>query len=131
MLKVKDKNITIKCFHCGEICRQSEIIFEEKNFCCEGCKAVYEILKGSDLCSYYNLNEKTGQKLSDIKFENKFEFLNDKDIQEKIHDFRDNKVSKITLTVPGIHCSSCIWLLEKLYKLNPAIKSSLITIKFL
>jgi len=126
MLKVKDKNITDTCFHCGELCRQSEITSEGKNFCCKGCKTVYEILKGNDLCSYYNQNEKTGQRLSDIKFENKFEFLNDNDIQEKILDFRDNKISKITLIVPGIHCSSCIWLLEKLYKLNPAIKSSLV-----
>ena len=32
----------IQCFHCGEDCREI-IIAQEKEFCCEGCKMVYEI----------------------------------------------------------------------------------------
>ncbi|MBS1517516.1 MAG: heavy metal translocating P-type ATPase metal-binding domain-containing protein [Bacteroidetes bacterium] len=126
MINIKDRNIAEKCFHCGELCRKSDIIYEEKHFCCEGCKAVYEILKGNDLCSYYSMGDVSGIKLSDIKFENKFEFLNDRDIQEKLLDFKDRKTSKVSFIIPSIHCSSCIWLLEKLYKLNRGIKSSVV-----
>ncbi|HAY34669.1 MAG TPA: heavy metal translocating P-type ATPase metal-binding domain-containing protein [Ignavibacteria bacterium] len=129
MPKVKEKNIAEKCYHCGEDCKNSGITSEEKSFCCEGCKAVYEILKGNDLCSYYtdyNKDEKYPTKLSVIKFENKFEYLNDTDIQKKLLDFKDNKISKVTFIIPSIHCSSCIWLLEKLFKLNSGIKSSVV-----
>ncbi|MEO8761269.1 MAG: heavy metal translocating P-type ATPase metal-binding domain-containing protein, partial [Bacteroidia bacterium] len=32
------------CYHCGEDCADDHIHIKEKNFCCEGCKMVYEII---------------------------------------------------------------------------------------
>ncbi|MBL6658012.1 MAG: heavy metal translocating P-type ATPase metal-binding domain-containing protein [Flavobacteriales bacterium] len=43
------------CSHCGEI-TSKDIRIEEKYFCCEGCKVVYDILKDNNLTSYYNDN---------------------------------------------------------------------------
>src|SRR5690606_3477531 len=36
----------------------------------------------------------------------------------------DDQITIITFYIPAIHCSSCIWLLEHLYKLAEGIKSS-------
>jgi Cu+-exporting ATPase len=47
------------CFHCGEDCGKHPITIEEKHFCCEGCKMVFEILNKSGLCDYYAIS-KTG-----------------------------------------------------------------------
>ena len=32
------------CFHCGQEIQKDRISFDEKEFCCNGCKSVYEIL---------------------------------------------------------------------------------------
>ncbi|MBL8007095.1 MAG: heavy metal translocating P-type ATPase metal-binding domain-containing protein [Ignavibacteria bacterium] len=123
MFKVKEISDT-KCYHCGDLCRSDRISSGEKNFCCAGCKAVYEILNGNDLCNYYNLDEKPGFKTgSDISM-HRFDFLDDIEIQNRIIEFRDKNISKVTFVIPVIHCTSCIWLLEKLYKINDAVLSS-------
>ena len=37
------------CYHCGDSCERSAVIFDEKEFCCNGCKTVYEIFQSSGL----------------------------------------------------------------------------------
>ena len=54
----------VKCFHCGELCVDEIILVNEKQFCCEGCKLVYEILNENNLCTYYNFNETPGISVS-------------------------------------------------------------------
>ena len=39
-------------------------------------------------------------------------------------EFRSDTLEIATLYVPHIHCSSCIWILENLNKLNPNISDS-------
>jgi transposase-like protein len=43
---------TQNCYHCGlEIVKKDEIIFDDKSFCCPGCKTVYEIFTQTALRS--------------------------------------------------------------------------------
>ncbi len=118
----KTKN-QIVCYHCGDLCRDESIAIDDKYFCCSGCKTVYEILNQGELCTYYNFQENPG--ISPKNFESKkFDYLDDLTTINKLLDFSDDKISKITFFIPQMHCSSCIWLLENLFKLNPAITSS-------
>jgi P-type Cu+ transporter len=48
------------CYHCGDTCGDEPILAHEKAFCCDGCKAVYELLEENNLCTYYNLEENPG-----------------------------------------------------------------------
>ena len=123
MINLKDKSGII-CFHCGDKCRNGNISSGEKHFCCTGCKTIYEILYDNELCNYYKIDEKAGVKNTDTEADKKFEFLDDMEIQNKIIEFRDINISSVTFQIPGIHCTSCIWLLEKLYKLDNGIVSS-------
>jgi len=123
-LKLVKENIETKCHHCGEECRNDSITAGENTFCCLGCKTVYEILNGNDLCNYYTLDNYSGVKIKDIQNVSKFDYLDDKDIQDKLIEFKNKEFSSVTFFVPTIHCSSCIWLLEKLYKINPSVLSS-------
>lgn len=109
------------CYHCGEPV-QEEIKFDERAFCCEGCKTVYEIFSTNDLSSYYEMQSAPGAtpKLS----EGKYDYLSNESIIEKLLEFRDGSTSVVNLYIPHVHCSSCIWILENLYKLQPAINSS-------
>jgi Cu+-exporting ATPase len=42
------------CFHCGLKIEQEGDYFDEKSFCCNGCKTVYEIFSLNDLTCYYD-----------------------------------------------------------------------------
>ncbi len=114
---------TQKCFHCGlDVVKKEEIIFDERSFCCNGCKTVYEIFTLNGLTDYYRFEKNPGATPQDIK--GKYNFLDNEDIVKRLLEFQEENVNIISLYVPHIHCSSCIWILENLNKLNPAISSS-------
>ena len=48
------------CYHCGETCIDETLHFDDKTFCCNGCKTVFEILSANDLCDYYRLENMPG-----------------------------------------------------------------------
>ncbi|TVP50996.1 MAG: HAD family hydrolase [Mongoliibacter sp.] len=115
---------TQNCFHCGESCKDEILHFDDKDFCCTGCKLVYEVLSENDLCNYYDIAEKPGSSQKNTsKRDNRFDYLNDEDIVRRLVDFQNEEETHITFNVPLIHCASCIWLLENLHKLNEGVVS--------
>lgn len=113
----------ISCQHCGDYCADDSIHIEELYFCCNGCKTVYEILQQNDLCTYYDLNTKAGLKIKS-RSEERYAYLEKEEIINSILDFRENGIASVRFFIPSIHCSSCLWLLEKLYKIEPGINRS-------
>ena len=118
--EIKNKLI---CYHCGDICTDDSIFIHDKYFCCNGCKTVYEILNENQLCNYYTLDQNPGisPKINVVR---KFDYLNDETIINQLIDFRDENITAVTFIIPQMHCSSCIWLLENLFKINPLINQS-------
>lgn len=114
----------VQCYHCGDDCVTEQIKLEDKTFCCQGCKTVYQVLNQSDLCEYYNLNENPGQSQRIEVRKDKFSFLDDEKIQQQLISFRNDEQVHVTFYLPQIHCSSCLWLLENLHRLNKDIISS-------
>jgi P-type Cu+ transporter len=109
------------CYHCGEDLPKVKYQTDDKDFCCAGCMAVFKILSENNLCNYYVYNSTPGRRL---KNESHLEYLDDPKIIDQLIDYKHENSSIITFYIPAIHCSSCIWLLEHLYKINPAIFSS-------
>lgn len=120
-VKETEKN---ECYHCGLPCDTQDILFESNHFCCEGCKTVYSILSKNDLKDYYSLEDKPGNNLSTVADEQKFKFLDNKDIQKRLLIFQSDDFCKVQFFVPSIHCSSCIWLLENLGHIEHGISQS-------
>ena len=110
---------TTTCYHCGNDCYTQKFKKEEKVFCCIGCKSVFSILSASNLGKYYQLNLHPGETKSNIN--QKFAYLDEPEIITQIIDFTDNDKTIVSFYVPTIHCSSCIWLLERLYTLHSGI----------
>lgn len=110
------------CYHCGDTCgKDSSILFNEKVFCCSGCKTVYQILHKNELCDYYSLNAIAGVK-QNVHFDvAKFAFLDNPTIAATFITFANQQQTAVKFYLPQIHCSSCLWLLENLRKLNAAI----------
>ena len=111
------------CFHCGlDVNREEQILFDEKVFCCNGCKTVYEIFSLNDMTCYYDFEKSPGATPLDIT--GKYDFLDNESIVAKLLDFQEEKIAIVSLNIPHIHCSSCIWILENLQKLQNGIVSS-------
>ncbi len=110
------------CFHCGNDCDKTTIVFEEKDFCCQGCKTVFEIFSSNDLTCYYDMQAAPGAIPEEIK--GKYDYLENQSIVEKLVEFDDGNLQIVNLYIPHMHCSSCIWILENLHKLQPHIKSA-------
>ena len=111
------------CFHCGnEINTNDEIIYDEKSFCCNGCKTVYEIFSQNDLTCYYDFQASPGATPLDIQ--GKYDFLDNENIVAKLLEFQEDTTHIVSLYIPHIHCSSCIWILENLQKLQSGITTS-------
>lgn len=111
----------LSCYHCGDEIK-TRIVYDAKSFCCNGCKTVYEIFSENGLASYYDLDAAPGA--APGKFEGKFDFLGNEAIAEKLLEFNDGIIRIVSLYIPHIHCSSCIWILENLNKLRPEISFS-------
>jgi Cu+-exporting ATPase len=112
------------CFHCGEVCTTTNITAEDKHFCCEGCKMVYQLLNKTGLCDYYALNENPGLNQRIPVRKDKFAFLEDAVIQRQLITFSNEQQTHVTFYLPQIHCSSCLYLLENLHRLQPAVISA-------
>ncbi|HEX7366445.1 MAG TPA: heavy metal translocating P-type ATPase metal-binding domain-containing protein [Pelobium sp.] len=110
------------CFHCGDDCSSKLLIKDDRNFCCNGCLNVYSILSVGNLQNYYKLNQHPGA--TQNKNPQEFDYLNIPEIAAKLVNYQDAEKTVVTLYLPGIHCSSCIWLLEHLNTLNSGIIES-------
>ena len=95
------------------------------DFCCQGCATVYDLLHQSGLDAYYRLGEDApGISLRKSVRQSRYEFLDDPEMHEKLLNYTDGRKSSLTLSLPQIHCSACIWLLEHLQHLEPGILHS-------
>lgn len=107
------------CYHCGDECLTEAYLVADKHFCCHGCKSVYEILAQNQLCNYYNYNDHPGATRAQV--DKRFDYLSEPTIIKDLVDYTDAQITIVTFYIPHIHCSSCLWLLEQLNKINPAV----------
>lgn len=109
------------CYHCGDTCREDHLRFDDKDFCCQGCKAVYGLLQESGLCDYYELAEQPGVKEEGDAATVRAELFDLPEVREKLVEYAEDGITRVKLHIPQMHCSSCIWLLENLQRVEPAI----------
>ncbi len=110
------------CFHCGDAINAA-VKFNDKVFCCDGCKTVHQVLSENGMEAYYNLSAAPGNKVL-FSDNEEFAYLDTPEIADLLVDFKNDNLIKLSLQIPGIHCSSCIWLLENLHLLHKGIHHS-------
>ena len=112
------------CFHCGEPCYDPSLTKEGNAFCCRGCLFVHDLLAESGLGQFYELNSHPGVRIRQQAKRQQWAYLDDPALQQRLLDFTDGKVSRVTFQIPAIHCVACVWLLENLFRLHPGIGRS-------
>src|SRR5690554_6716532 len=111
-----------KCFHCGDPCLSGSVENLDKNFCCQGCATVFDILHDNDLSYYYELQDAPG--VSPKISEKKYAYLDKQEIIDTLVEFTEDGVQVVSFVIPSMHCSSCIWVLEHLHKLEPSVRKA-------
>lgn len=122
-------DVATHCHHCGLTCKDETIShtlpsMETLYFCCEGCKVVYEILENNGLCAYYQLQDDEKHNANNTFSSESYDYLDLPEVRQKLIDFSDAHRTKITFSIPDMHCTACIWLLEHLYKIESAVLQS-------
>jgi Cu+-exporting ATPase len=113
----------VKCFHCGTGCRSGAFSSGDKSFCCQGCRMVFELLSENGLNEFYALSSDAGVRVKATRAE-QFKYLDATAVRERLVDFQDDRVTRVTFHIPAIHCIACVWLLENLFRLNSGIGES-------
>lgn len=113
----------MSCYHCGDKIIGKPITKDDKAFCCNGCLTVYEILEGNGLEQFYDFNEQSGVKPTTSN-NSKYAALDVPEIFSDFINFQNEEMYIVTFFLPAIHCSSCIYLLENLKKLDEKIIKS-------
>lgn len=122
-IKASKNAIGLECTHCGEDCTESAILDEKNIFCCHGCQQIFYLLKDNNLENYYKIASQSGISKKNKEDKN-YDYLDDEEIIAKLLDFHTGNKARVQFTLPDIHCSSCIWLLENIHKLDPGIQHS-------
>jgi Cu+-exporting ATPase len=112
------------CRHCGDPCATADAVLTvDGAFCCHGCETVFSILKAHELDGFYACDLAPGLSQKDVavRGRGRFAALEDPAVAARLIVFDDGRGARASFQVPAIHCASCVWLLERLWKLDPGV----------
>ena len=111
------------CRHCGDECGRGAVVSAHGSFCCRGCESVFSILTSYGLDTFYALDASAGesQKAGGTRDASRFAVLDDPDVASRLVTFDDGSVARVSLSIPTIHCVSCVWLLEQLWRFESGV----------
>lgn len=109
------------CRHCGDACAVGPVTSVHGTFCCQGCASVFAILAAHRLEGYYACDIPPGvsQKDASRRDGTRFAALDDPALAGRFVEFDNGRLARVAFPVPGIHCASCVWLLEQLWRIHP------------
>lgn len=118
---------SLACFHCGEAVPANshfevEIDGEARQMCCPGCEAVAQTIVDSGLTSYYQHRTETASRFDNLVPE-ALQQLDLYDVAEVESDFvqQDKQHKQVLLSIDGITCAACAWLIEKQLRTLPGL----------
>lgn len=120
--------MTKDCYHCGDPVPQDchhhvEILGQIREMCCPGCEAVAQTIVDSGLTSYYEYRTAPAEKADLVPQQLQSLLLYDHDeIQQEFVRESEN-CKEASLSLDGVSCAACAWLIEKQLKREPGVVS--------
>ncbi|MGF1511676.1 MAG: heavy metal translocating P-type ATPase [Myxococcota bacterium] len=103
----------IDCDHCGLPVPPAWVRpANERQFCCHGCRTVYEVIHAAGFEAYYELRDARPNRAAEAT-DQRFDELDDPAFLEQHCTPRPDGWMATELYLEGIHCSACVWLVEK------------------
>lgn len=109
-------SVEAACAHCGlGVPRALVVTGEEAQFCCSGCKTVHSLLGEAGLEGYYAFRERVGapKKAASVS-EQPFHEMDAAPFHELYTMDLEGGLVASELSLRGVHCAACVWLVEKL-----------------
>ncbi len=118
------------CFHCAQaiegVAYTSQLDGSDRQFCCPGCRAVYECIHQSGLQQYYRRRTEIAEQ-ADASPEDYSSF--DELIDELPFVRRVQQEYEARLLVHGLHCSACAWLIESALRRLEGVASVVVNLQ--
>ncbi len=104
---MKQTTTSATCHHCGTTCPDEAFGSDGFAFCCPGCLTIYQLFRDSGNESFYE-----GRSLNTEL--DTYSFLENYEIARRFINFSSEGVNQVSLSLPAVHCSSCVYVLENL-----------------
>ena len=113
----------VACAHCGLAVPDALIQLEaEHQFCCTGCEAVFQTLHACGLDNYYRLRDLGDSTFQPAHPTNESFLSFDTEAFYKLYvQPKNDGALSVDLTLEGVTCAACVWLLERLPRVLPGI----------
>jgi len=115
--------VAAACTHCGlDVPEGLPSEHGSPAFCCSGCATAWQVLHEAGLGHYYRLSQRRGSRVepSGRAFE---EFDHDAFRALHVRTRRDG-LEECELVLEGLHCPSCVWLVERTPRAVPGMASA-------
>ncbi|QOV88410.1 heavy metal translocating P-type ATPase [Humisphaera borealis] len=94
----------------------------EAQFCCAGCQAVYQTLRACGLEAYYRLRDNADVVATPVQLAGQsFEAFDSPTYAESFVLRHPDGSCSTDLTLEGLTCAACVWLVEKLPQIAPGV----------
>lgn len=117
--------MAITCKHCGT--RYIEFAGHD-GFCCRGCAQVYRLIQDEGLGDYYNLQDRIGKPPVTESEEKTLQWASrlqaQAEAKAKTKATGGNASIERVLSVHGMTCMGCAWLIEKLARTHAGVVSA-------
>ncbi|MEL6330047.1 MAG: heavy metal translocating P-type ATPase [Planctomycetota bacterium] len=112
-----------ECSHCGLPVPRGLIEAEaDHQFCCGGCRAVFEIINDRGLDPYYKMRRAAESSRSRVpEREAAYEAFDDDAVTERFTSLDADGRRQATLVLEGLHCAACVWLIDRLAHVVPGV----------
>ncbi len=109
------------CAHCGLVVPLALVDeLQALQFCCHGCRTAHDIIHTCGLDRYYELREKEADNRAAPASDRTYADFDDESFR-RLHTRRVGGLSRCELLLHGVHCSACLWLIERLPRMVPGL----------
>ena len=115
----------VACAHCGlEVPPAQVREGEPHQFCCGGCRQVYDVIHAWGYDQYYRLVDEQRGALEPARVTGRdFADFDDARRQDEAGRSLGPDRRSARLYLEGVHCAACVWLVEKLPEALPGVRS--------
>ncbi|EWH12275.1 heavy metal translocating P-type ATPase [Catenovulum agarivorans DS-2] len=119
------------CYHCQEqVPEQCTLTVtvngHEKAVCCAGCQAVANVILQGGFDNYYKFRQNAAEKPIDqstLGDDNRYLAFDSASVQQEFVSINQNQQYSADISIQGMHCAACAWLIEKYLSKQAGVSS--------